>query len=114
MADPLAVVNRQVEAFNAHDLEGFLDTYAADAVVDGLDPGGAVRGHGALRRVYGERFTAASPPHCTVRDSLVLGGRWVVAHELITSAGRSVELVGVFEVAAGRIVHAVLTRRHPA
>jgi hypothetical protein len=112
MADPLAVVQAQVDAFNAHDVEAFLDTYAADATVDGLDPERPVTGHAALRALYGPRF-ADGALRCDVPWSQVVAGRWVVAHEHVVSAAGAAELVAVFEVAGERIVHAQLSARHP-
>jgi hypothetical protein len=109
MADPRTVFLRQVEAFNAHDLDAFVATYAPDATVNGL-PGGAVTGHAALRDLYADRFRAG--PRCEVPELHVLADRWVVAHERIAGPAGTAELVGVFEVERGRIVRADMSARH--
>jgi hypothetical protein len=113
LTDPAAVFLRQVDAFNAHDLDAFLATYDAGAEIHGLDPGGPVVGADELRARYAERF-AQRPLRCEVLGLHVLGGRWAVAHERVTGPAGTSELVGMFEVAGGRIVRADLSARHPA
>ncbi|MFI5529420.1 nuclear transport factor 2 family protein [Kitasatospora sp. NPDC051853] len=79
MTDPQEVVERQLTAYNAHDLDAFAATYAEDVVVTrrGADP---LRGREALREVYAGQFAAA---RCRAE---ILGrlteGEWVVDHEL--------------------------------
>jgi hypothetical protein len=108
--DPAQVFLRQVAAFNARDIDAFLATYAETAVVHGLRPDGAVTGHIELEQLYRPRFTRP-PLHCDVLDMHVFGGRWVAAHERVTSPEGTVELVGVFEVVAGVIVRADMSGR---
>jgi hypothetical protein len=112
MPEPADVFLAQVAAFNARDLEAFLSTYAPTAVVHGLRPGRPVTGHAELRPLYGPRFERP-PLHCDVLDLHVFGGRWVAAHERVTTPEAVVELVGVFEIAGGVIVRADMSGRHP-
>jgi hypothetical protein len=110
MGDPADVFLSQVAAFNARDLEAFVATYAADAVLHGLQPDGPVTGHAALRRLYEPRFERP-PLHCDVLDLHVFGGRWAAAHERVTTPDGTIELVAVFEVASGVIVRADMSGR---
>jgi hypothetical protein len=112
MADPEQVFRAQVAAFNARDLDAFLATYAPDTELHGLLPDRVVRGHDEMREIYRERF-AQSPLHCEIPALSVHADRWVAAHERVTSPAGTVELVGVFEVADGRIVRADMVRRIP-
>jgi hypothetical protein len=112
LTDPAAVFLRQVDAFNARRLEDFLATYAADAEVHGLDVGHVVVGHAALRPVYARRF-GQRPLHCEVLQLEVLGERWAVAHERVTSPGGASDLVAIFEVVDGLIVRVDLSGRVP-
>jgi hypothetical protein len=112
MPEPADVFLAQVAAFNARDLEAFLSTYAPTAVVHGLRPGRPLTGHAELRPLYGPRFERP-PLHCDVLDLHVFGGRWVAAHERVTTPEAVVELVGVFEIADGVIVRADMSGRHP-
>ena len=80
------VVDRQVEAYNAHDLEGFLACYAADVVVrsgageillDGID---------AVRQQYGSWFRDMPDIRAEVLHRLVRGS-WVVDDERVSAPG---------------------------
>jgi hypothetical protein len=103
-----SVFARQVAAFNARDLEGFLATYADDAVVTsfGLPP---LTGHAELRAHYEVRFTDESL-HCRIDRTETFAGRWLVAEEHVTSAAGGTAVLGVFEIIDGRIQRASLLR----
>jgi hypothetical protein len=111
MPDPVELFRRQVAAFNAGDLDGFLATYDEHAVVHGLGED-AVRGHAELRPLYRDRF-AAGDARCDVLEEALLGGRWVAVHERIVTADGTVELAGLFEVEGDSIVRADFSARRP-
>jgi len=103
-----AVVAEQVDAFNARDLDRFLATYAADAVVAGVTPEPMV-GRDALRAFYAGRFEDPAL-HCEITTSVAFGERWVVARELVTTAGGTGETVATFDVADGVIARASMLK----
>ncbi|MBD7981642.1 MULTISPECIES: nuclear transport factor 2 family protein [Oerskovia] len=103
-----AVVTEQVAAFNAHDLERFLATYAQDTVVVGVTPEPIV-GKDALRAFYGPRL-AGGDVHCTIDASVAYGERWVVAREIVTTSNGSGETVATFEVLDGVITRASMLK----
>lgn len=76
---PVEVVSRQLEAYNRHDLEQFLATYAPNAVMSGRT-GAPIRGRRALREVYGPRLAAGK---CRAEIvNRIAEGDWVVDHEI--------------------------------
>jgi len=102
---PETVVRRQVEAYNARDIEAFLSFYADDVVIRRL-PSGEVAWDGkeAMRARYARRFSDNPELNCTITERIVHGD-WVVDHELISGAkdrprGR---LVATYEVRDGLI-----------
>ncbi len=102
MSSAETVVEEQVSAYNEHDLERFVATYADDVEIVGRD-GHILRGHEALTRTYGPLFAAGD-----IRAE-ILGrlscGEWVVDHERASASGRpSIEVLVAYKVAAGRIV----------
>lgn len=100
-ATPLDVFSRQVEAFNAHDVHGFLSTYSSDASVLS-NTGLALRGRDAMLGHYSVRL--ANPQlRCEVLSVMDVGSRWVVAHERVGDDQTSVEVVATFEVVDGLI-----------
>ena len=102
--DPLgraaaATVDRQLAAYNAQDLEGFLATYADSVAVQNLGDTIAVVGKGALRQSTKEWFARAPQARSQVLGRMVMGP-FVVDHERLTGVpdGAPVEVIGIFEV----------------
>jgi imidazolonepropionase-like amidohydrolase len=84
---PAAVVQRQVEAYNAHDVERFVATYAEDAEIFD-SPGAAaprLSGRESIRADYSALFRDFPDSHCTVVNR-VLEGPYVFDQELCTFA----------------------------
>ncbi|MFD0573016.1 nuclear transport factor 2 family protein [Kitasatospora gansuensis] len=78
MIDPQSVVERQLDAYNAHDLDAFVATYAQNVVVHRRD-GSLWEGSEALRDAYRDQF-AAGRCRAEITGRRVEGG-WVVDHE---------------------------------
>ena len=102
---PLQVVEAQLAAYNAKDLEALLRTYDADAEQYVLHGERLARGHDELRARFAARF---EEPDLHARLlSRVVAGNVVVDHELITRnfpEGRgTLEMLCVYEVHDGRI-----------
>ena len=102
--DPLgkaasATVDRQLAAYNAQDLEGFLATYADSVAVQNLGDTIAVEGKEALRQSTRDWFVRAPRARSEVIDRMVMGP-FVVDHERLTGVpdGSPVEVIGIFEV----------------
>jgi hypothetical protein len=103
--DPAALVQRQLDAYNARDVDALLATYAADARIFEHPDKLLAAGHDALRA----RFTArlAEPTlHARLLHRSVCGAV-VIDHELVTrtfpEGPGSIELVMIYEVTGGRI-----------
>ena len=101
--DPVAVVQRQLEAYNARDLEAFAATYADDITIyrlPSLEP--AITSMAKLRETYTQRF--ASPNlHAEILSRIVLGNK-VIDHERVAGIREQpLEAVAVYEVVGGRI-----------
>ena len=107
---PEAVVQRQLEAYNAHDIDGFLATYAADAQLFEHPAKLLASGHAQLREHYVARFKEPNL-HAVITKRIVMG-RVVIDHEIVTRTfpegpGR-LEAAVIYEVRDGRIVKAWL------
>ena len=101
--DPAAVVQRQLEAYNARDLERFSATYADDVTIyrlPSLEP--AITNKAKLCEVYSRRF--ASPNlHAEILSRIVLGNK-VIDHERVVGIREQpLEAVAVYEVENGLI-----------
>lgn len=103
-AEMIAVVQRQVEAYNARDLDGFVATYATDAVVRDLT-GVRGQGHDWLRATYGPMFAGNSAP-AEIRGRVCANG-WVVDEEYVRRPSGDIHVLAAYRVEAGRIAEVV-------
>ena len=101
MAAETSPVQRQLEAFNAHDLDGFVACYATDVVIRHGDGRELIRGHDGMRGFYGP-FINDPALHAEVANRLQ-SGDWVVDEEhTVWTDGRADALVA-YEVRDGLI-----------
>jgi hypothetical protein len=107
VADPRAIVQEQVDAYNAHDLERFIACYAPTALI--LDGQGAriYEGHDEMRAGYGPMMEQ-NPSMCAEIATRIQVGEWVIDEEIvsgITDEGYPPELhaVTVYQVTGGKI-----------
>lgn len=98
------VISRQLEAYNAHDLEAFLGFYARDARF--FDPPDQLKYSGTdeARKRYGQRFSESPTVHADIADRMAQGD-FVVDHEVVTGlAGNEIRhVVVIYEVKDGKI-----------
>jgi hypothetical protein len=104
---PEGTVGRQIELFNAHDLEGFLTLFSEDLEVAELPAGTSVPyGKTKLREVSAERFKGNPDLHASA-DAQMVSGDFVVQKEIIkgrTGKKDSLKTVVIYQVKAGKIV----------
>jgi hypothetical protein len=91
------VVSRQVDAYNAADLEGFLACYAPGVVIRSGD--GIVLNEGleAMRATYAEWFGSLPGLRAEV-DNRVERGSWVVDEEHVTAQGLDMRALVAYRV----------------
>ena len=99
------VVQAQLDAYNARDLDALLATYAPDAEQFALGGERLARGHAGMRERFAERFREPDL-HAVLLSRTVMGGI-VVDYERITRnfpEGRgTVEMLCIYEVHRGLI-----------
>src|SRR6185436_17038060 len=92
------VVQKQLEAYNARDLEAFAATYSDDVRLfrmPAAEP--AVVGKAQLREVYRQRF-ASTGLHADIVTRIVLGNK-VIDHERVRGIREQpVEALAIYEV----------------
>lgn len=106
--DALRVVTEQVDAFNAHDLDAFVATYAEDAVVTGVGDAPLI-GRASIRDFYADRL-AHPALSCRIDAQTLFGDRWVVAQESIVRDGVATETIATFDVRDGLIRRASMLK----
>lgn len=102
---PQDLIQRQLDAYNAKDLDALLDTYAEDAEQYVLHGALLAKGRDALRARFAERFREPDL-HAKLLSRTVVGNV-VTDHELITrnfpEGLGMLEMLCVYEVVDGRI-----------
>jgi hypothetical protein len=105
---PLAVVQAQLDAFNAKDIDALMRTYAEDAQQFALHGERLAEGHDALRPRYLARFE--EPDLFARLLSRTVMGNFVTDLELITrnfpEGPGTLEMLCIYEVIDGRIQRA--------
>lgn len=106
--DPATVVQRQLDAYNARDVEALLRVYADDAELYEHPVTLLARGTAELRPRFAARFTEANL-RADLIHRIVVGGT-VIDHERVTrtfpEGPGEIELVMIYEVRGDRITRA--------
>lgn len=105
---PEAVVQRQLDAYNARDVDALMAIYADDAQMFEHPATLLAEGSTALRERFAARFHEPNL-HARLLKRMVMGS-CVVDHERVTrtfaEGPGSVEMVMIYEVRDGRIIKA--------
>jgi hypothetical protein len=106
--DPVAVVQRQLDAYNARDIEALLAIYAADAELYEHPSKLLATGSASLRERFAARFREPNL-HAKLLNRIATA-HTVIDHELVTrtfpEGPGTQELTMIYEVNAGRIARA--------
>lgn len=108
--NPEDIVSRQLDRYNAHDLEGFCACYAQDAELYAIhDSAPYARGMHELRDIYRKRFE--NPALKASIAARIVKGSHVIDHEKVEGLGPAiVEVVAIYEVRDGLISKVIFIR----
>jgi hypothetical protein len=112
MANEADPVERQVEAYNRRDIDGFLSCYAPDTVIEDATGTVVMRGHDAMRATYSELFRASPDLRAEIATRICVG-EYVIDKERITGrrgSGDELRVVAIYHVANGMIDRVRLIR----
>ena len=104
---PEDVIDRQVDAYNQRDLDGFVACYAPATVIEDAVGGLLMQGEDAVRNAYGELFRASPDLHVEIAKRIQIG-EYVIDEELVTGrrgAAEALHAVVVYHVSDGFIDH---------
>lgn len=113
MTDPttrsaLDTVQAQLDAFNDHDINAFMATYAPDAVITGVSTM-PIAGAPDIRAFYEPRLQNPTLS-CEIEEIVAFGTRWIVAREQVITAGVAAETIATFDVVDGLIARASMLK----
>lgn len=97
--DPEGFAQRQLDAYNAHDLDRFIREYAEDVVVFRLpDTKPAMVGRDAMAAFYRDNRFNLPDLHAKLVNRMVFGNK-VIDQELVTGVpGALLEVAAIYEV----------------
>jgi hypothetical protein len=103
----IELVERQLAAYNAHDVDAFMRCYAIDCVIEDGQGARLMSGHAEMRPRYEALFADSPRLHCEIASRVCIGD-YVIDEENIT--GRVPELrraVVIYRIdrASGLISH---------
>jgi hypothetical protein len=102
-------VQAQLDAYNAHDVDAFLDCYAPEAVIRHADGRVLMRGHEEIRARY-ERLFADNPDVTAEVPTRIQAGDWVVDEEKVHLAAGELHVAVGYEVRGDLIQSVVMMR----
>jgi len=102
---PVEVVQRQLDAYNAHDLSAFLATYSDTAeLIRTASAELSIRGKRAISQLYGSKVFGVSGHRAELLGRMAFGNK-VVDHERVFGLrAEPFEAVAVYEVDSELIV----------
>ncbi len=99
---PEAIVQRQLNGYNARDIDAFLDTYSDDVELYDFPATLTSKGKAAMRKNYEGAFKQVPNLYCEIEKRIVLGNT-IIDKEKVRVGSRYIHAVAVYEVENGKI-----------
>ncbi|KIC95762.1 amidohydrolase family protein [Flavihumibacter solisilvae] len=105
VSTPESLVQQQLNAYNARDINAFLEPYADDAEIYIFPDKLLGKGKEIIRKQYTALFDGSPDLHCTIRGRIIKGNT-VIDHESVTGARQpeKLEAIAIYEIKDGKIV----------
>jgi uncharacterized protein (TIGR02246 family) len=102
--DNLVIAQKQLDAYNAQDLDTYVSYFAEDCVVSGLNGTPTETSRDAIRARYAKAFDTF-PQNKAYLKSRVATGNTVVDHDLVIRApgGEQFEIIAIYTFRDGLI-----------
>lgn len=108
---PIEVVQKQLDAYNAQDIEEFTSTFDKDAKIY-MNIGDTIprlQGQKEIKDLYGKMFLE-NPQNKSTLKGRMLQGNFVFDHEWIMGREKSFSIVAIYEVENDVIIRAWFVR----
>ncbi|MEZ4808909.1 MAG: nuclear transport factor 2 family protein [Allomuricauda sp.] len=100
---PKVIVQRQLEAYNARDIDAFMDTYAENIKLYNYPNELFQDSKEKMRARYTSQFENTPDLHCEIKNRIVIGNK-VIDEEYVRMNGVYSSAVAIYEVENGKIV----------
>lgn len=106
----------QLDAYNARDLERFLEPYSDSVQVFNFPSQPRMSGKAAMRQVYGSFFASAPNLHCKLEQRMVMDSI-VIDQERVTGATddptKVIRALAIYTISKGKISQVRFVMGHP-
>jgi len=99
---PLALVQRQLNAYNLRNIDGFLEPYADDVELYTFPDKLIGKGKDNMRNLYSAFFEHVPALHCEIQSRIVKGNV-VIDHERVTGTGKLLDAVAIYHIKNNKI-----------
>lgn len=106
---PEMLVQRQLNAYNARNIEAFLDTYSDDIELFNFPNQLMARGKDEMRKRYAPFFAATPNLYCELVNRMVMGNT-VMDQEKVRAGSNTLRAVAIYEVDRGKIRRVTFVR----
>ncbi|MEL6809995.1 MAG: nuclear transport factor 2 family protein [Bacteroidota bacterium] len=100
--DPVAIVQKQLDAYNSRDIDAFMSTYSKDVELYNFPGQLRSKGQEAMKGGYAGFFQNTPDLHCKIENRIVVGNK-VIDKELVTANGTTFSAIAIYEVENGLI-----------
>ncbi len=104
-----AVVQGQLDAYNARDIDAFVKTYSDGVEVHNFPNGLRFQGLERMRQNYGDFFKNTPDLHCEIKNRIIIDNM-VIDEEYLTMNGDNFSAVAIYEVENGKIAKVTFVR----
>lgn len=102
-------VQAQLEAYNARDIDKFLEPYAEDVEVYDYPDQLRYVGKETMRKNYDSFFRSTPDLYCELKNRIMIGDK-VIDEESVTANGRIFHAVAIYEIKNGKITKVMFVR----
>ncbi|WP_136468105.1 nuclear transport factor 2 family protein [Flagellimonas onchidii] len=106
---PANIVQQQLDAYNAKDIEAFMYTYSNDIKLYNYPNKLFLDNWTDMKNRYAEFFESTPDLHCKIKNRIVIGNK-VIDEEFITANGSNFSAVAIYEVENGKIAKVTFMR----
>jgi len=103
------IVQKQLDAYNARDIDAFMDTYSDDIKLYNFPNQLTNQGKSGMEAQYRDFFESTPDLHCEIKNRIVIGNK-VIDEEYVTVNGQQISAVAIYEVENGKIVKVTFLR----
>ncbi|MFT5892193.1 MAG: imidazolonepropionase-like amidohydrolase [Dokdonia sp.] len=106
---PEQIVQRQINAYNAKDIEAFLDTYADTIEIFNFPNEPTLKGKEQLRSRFAKTFESTSTLYCEIKNRIVIDNK-VIDKEYVRFGDRYSDVIAIYEIEDGKIAKVTFLR----